>query len=365
MIATKKLVILLVASFSTLCTTTLFAGNKDRTGQAGAYELLVNPFSRSSGWGSVNFSTIKGIEATRLNVAGLAETERTELVFSKNVWLQLQGGNMGVNDLGFSQKLGKNGGVLGINVMSMTFGEIPITTTAVPDVVNGLATLGTYKPQFFNFSVCYAKKFSDAIQGGVGITGISEQIPNAKAQGATIDAGIQYHGSSSPKIKYKNIHFGISLRNVGTALQYRGDGLSALSTIQNSKYTQNLEMRSATFELPSQLNIGGAYDYKFPDEMKRISISGAFISNAFTKDLLGLGAEFSYKEQFLLHLGYRYEPGSFKKDAIRTNVYTGLSAGFTFELPVKKDGPTFGIDYSYRTTNPFHGTHSLGVRVTL
>ncbi|MEY2829624.1 MAG: hypothetical protein RIQ33_1482 [Bacteroidota bacterium] len=365
MISTKKLALLLVASFSTVSSITVFAGNKDRTGQAGAYELLINPFARSSGWGSVNFSTIKGIEATRLNVAGLAETERTELVFSKNVYLQLQGGNMGVNDLGFSQKLGKSGGVLGVNIMSMTFGEIPITTTDVPDLVNGTATLGTFKPQFFNFSVSYAKKFSDAIQGGVGFTGISEQIPNAKAQGLAIDAGVQYHGSSSPTIKYKNLHFGISLRNVGTAIQYRGDGLSKLAKIQNSAYNQNIEMRTAPFELPSQLNIGGAYDIKSNDELKRISISGAFISNAFTKDLLGLGAELAYKEQFLLHLGYRYEPGSFKAGAVRSNVYTGLSAGFTFELPVKKDGPTFGIDYSYRTTNPFHGTHSIGIRVTL
>jgi hypothetical protein len=157
----------------------------------------------------------------------------------------------------------------------------------------------------------------------------------------------------------------ISLRNVGTAIQFRGDGLTALATIQHSSYSQNLEMRSAPYELPSQLNIGGAYDLRSHDELKRITLSGAFISNSFTKDIIGLGAEFSYKEQFLFHLGYRYEPGSFKKDAIRTNVYTGLSAGFTFELPVKKDGPTFGIDYSYRTTNPFHGTHSMGVRITL
>jgi hypothetical protein len=363
MISIKKLSIVLVA---TICsTTTLFAGNKDRTGQAGAYELLINPFSRSSGWGSVNFATVKGIESSRLNVAGLAETEKTELIFSKNVWLQLQGANMGVNNLGLSQKLGKDGGVLGVNLMSMSFGEIPITTTEVPDVVNGVATLGTFKPQFFNVSVSYAKKFSDAIQGGAGITLISEQIPNAKAQGVAIDAGIQYHTSSSKNIKYKNLHFGISLRNVGTPIQFKGDGISFLGTSQNSKYQQTLEMRTAPFELPSQLNIGGAYDYKSQDELKRITISGAFISNAFTKDLLGIGAELAYKEQFLLHFGYRYEPGSFKSDAVRTNVYTGLSAGFTFELPVKKDGPTFGIDYSYRTTNPFHGTHSLGVRVTL
>jgi len=35
------------------CVTTAEAGNKDRTGQAGAYELLINPYARSGGWSEV------------------------------------------------------------------------------------------------------------------------------------------------------------------------------------------------------------------------------------------------------------------------------------------------------------------------
>lgn len=32
------------------------AGNKDRSGQAGASELLINTWARSSGWGGVNIA---------------------------------------------------------------------------------------------------------------------------------------------------------------------------------------------------------------------------------------------------------------------------------------------------------------------
>ena len=39
------------------------AGNKDRSGQAGAAELLINPWARSSGWGGVGTSCGHGLEA--------------------------------------------------------------------------------------------------------------------------------------------------------------------------------------------------------------------------------------------------------------------------------------------------------------
>ena len=342
-----------------------FAGNPDRSGQAGAYELLINPFAKSAGMGSVSIANCIGVESMRMNVAGLAGNEGTEINFSKNVWLQLNGADMGVNDLGFAQKLGKNGGVLGINILSMTFGSIPITTTAVPDVVNGQATLGTFKPQFINLTLSYAKKFSQSIQGGVGFTALSEQIPNATASGFAMDAGIQYTPVAQPQI-----HFGISLRNIGTPMSFSGDGLSFLGTSQSGTYNQTQKMPSAEFELPSQLNIGGAYDFNFVklDEdnfLHKITLAGVFISNSFSADQFGVGAQYSYRSKFFLHAGYRYQAGMLSNTQIHTNVYTGLSAGFSFELPLKKDGPRMGFDYSYRLTNPFNGTHCIGVRVTI
>ena len=39
------------------------AGNKDRSGQAGASELLINPWARSSGWGGVNVANSFGLES--------------------------------------------------------------------------------------------------------------------------------------------------------------------------------------------------------------------------------------------------------------------------------------------------------------
>jgi len=51
-------------------------------------------------------------------------------------------------------------------------------------------------------------------------------------------------------------------------------------------------------------------------------------------------------------------------DSYRTTALRGPSAGFTLELPMG-NGSTFGLDYSYRHTNPFQGSHSIGARINI
>jgi hypothetical protein len=66
----------------------------------------------------------------------------------------------------------------------------------------------------------------------------------------------------------------------------------------------------------------------------------------------------------MLRAGYAYEEGILDKE-LRTTALTGPTAGFTVELPLNKKGTTFGIDYSYRFTDPFEGCHTLGARINL
>ena len=122
-----------------------------RAGSAGASELLINPFARSSGWGGANVSSVTGLEGQYFNVAGLASTERTELIFTQTSWLQygneLFNANESVSSIstfGFAQKVGESG-VMGMGVMSMNFGDIEITTVDMPD-----GGIGTFSPRFMN-----------------------------------------------------------------------------------------------------------------------------------------------------------------------------------------------------------------------
>lgn len=327
-----------------------FAGNPDRTGQAGASELLINPWSRSSGWNGLNSASIHGVEAMNVNVGGLAFTKKTEFIFSRTIWLK--GSEVFINSVGLAQKVGKSG-VIGLGVFSQDFGKITTTTTKIPD-----GGIGTYSPQNVNISMSYAREFSNSIYGGLLVRGISEGISDVKALGVAFDAGIQYVTG-----KNNNIKFGINIKNIGTPMRFSGDGLSFRTLDPGGKDNKlAVEQRTEKFELPSLFNIGGAYDLKI-EEFHRITFVGNFTSNSFSRDQIGIGAEYSFREYFMVRTGYSYEkPNSDKQ---RINALTGFSAGVTIEVPLKKNATTLGVDYSYRSSNPFSGTHSFGVRLNL
>lgn len=331
-------------AFTTLHTQ---AGNKDRSGQAGASELLINPWARSSGWGGVNTSNAMGLEATFSNIAGVAFTNKTELVFAHTQWLQ--GSGISINAFGFSQKVGSLG-VLGMTVCAMGFGEIERTTVDQPE-----GGIGTFSPKLMNIALFYSRAFSNSIYGGVSVKIISESTADITGTGVAIDAGIQYVTG-----KKENIRFGISLKNIGPTMKFSGDGLSFRNSVNGNQMT--VEQRSADFELPSLLNIGASYDFKFPDH--RLTIAGNFRANAFSKDEFTLGLEYAFKTYLMIRGAYTYEDGIYSSDS-RTTAYLGPSAGITVQAPLNKKGSAFSIDYSYRFSKPYNGTHTIGARINL
>jgi len=89
----------LTSAFIT-CSMQGIAGNPERSGQAGASQLLINPYGRSAGQAGANTARAKGLEAQYMNVAGLAFTKKTELMFMRTSWLV--GTGININAFGFS-----------------------------------------------------------------------------------------------------------------------------------------------------------------------------------------------------------------------------------------------------------------------
>jgi len=328
------------------------AGNKDRSGQAGASELLINPWARSSGWGSANMSRVRGLEAMWGNVAGTAFTKGTELIFSHTQWLK--GTGTSIFSFGLTQKLGGNG-VIGLQVMSMSFGEIEVTTGASPD-----GGLGTYKPSLMNFAISYSKAFSNSIYGGILVKFVSESISDVNAFGIAIDAGIQYVTG-----EHNQMSFGVALKNVGPQMKFSGDGLSFKDIIEMKGVDQGYTMnqRSMAYEMPTMLTIGAAYDFLFGNDYSMV-LAGNFVSNSFSKDQFSLGLEGNLKNWVMLRVGYTYEQGIWDniETAEKTNLSSGVSLGATVQVPFNKEkGSGFAIDYSYRESVSFNGNHTIGV----
>lgn len=336
--------IMLVSPMSAL------AGNVQRAGQAGASELLINPWARSSGLAGANAGSIRGLESIYFNIAGTAFINKTELIFARTEWMS--GSDIGINAFGFSQKLGETG-VLTMAVTSFDFGEIPITTVDRPEGGGG-----NFHPQYTNISLAYAKAFSNSIYGGMVVKIINQSISDVTASGVALDAGIQYVTGANDQIK-----FGMSMKNVGPTMKYTGDGMSFRGNLPTD-VEMTIEQRSADFELPSLIMISGAYDFKL-SEKNILQASGTFISNSFTRDQFAFGLEYSFKKMLILRGGLLYEEGLFDK-AKTVSVFAGPTGGLSVQIPMNKEkGSVLSIDYSYRTTNPFNGVHSIGARVSL
>ncbi len=346
----KRLILnVLIAAFA-LSPALTFAGNPDRQGEAGGYELLLNPWARNAGLHAMTTSMVFGVEAMQINVAGLSRIGKNEIVMGHTILFD--GTGIGLNSLGYAQKLGESG-AFGITLTAMDFGDIAVTTTDAPE-----GTGATFSPNFFNIGLAYSHTFDKKVSVGILLRGISESIADVSAFGIAIDAGVQYVTGEDDNFK-----FGVSLRNIGSPMRFGGEGLSFQTS--NPKggidYPITVNQRAEGFELPSTLNIGLSYDF-YAGSKNRITAVGNFTANSFSVDQIGGGIEYAFREMFMLRGGYVLELGVSTNDD-RHGVYTGLCGGVTVEVPLKKDSPgRFAVDYAYLATNPFSGTHNFSLR---
>lgn len=349
---TKRNFTILTLVFMLFAVEFSFAGNPDRQGEAGAAQLLMNPWARSAGLHTMNTANISGLEAMRLNVAGLSRLNRTEVVIGHTRYFD--GNGINLNAIGFGSKMGKSSAI-GVSIMAVSFGDIPITTTDQPE-----GTGGTFSPSLFNIGLGFSHMFENKISVGFTLRAVSESLTDVAASALAIDAGVQYVTGEDDNFK-----FGISLRNVGGKMAFRGQGLSqgAENPSGELPYTLEYFQRSQAFELPSMLNIGGSYDFIL-DPKNNITLMANFTSNSFSQDQIGAGIEYSFNKRFILRGAYKYEFGS--NNVETAPIYTGLAAGLSIDVPMSKESKTrFGLDYAYRHTRLWNGTHNISIRFNL
>ncbi len=324
----------------------LWAGNPQRAGQAGASELLINPWARNAAWGGVNVAGVTGVQASFLNVAGTANTERTDIAFANTNWLM--GAGISVNSFGLNQHVGDRG-VLGASLVAVNYGDFDITNEANP---NG--GLGTISPTAITIGMSYAQRFTESIRGGINIKVYNASSNNLSTTAMCFDAGVQYVTGEDEKVK-----FGITLRNIGPSASYKGDGQVINLGVPGGQYSQAYKERSSTYELPVQLSLGGSYDFNFDEN--RVTMAVAFQSNSFQKDQFTVGGEYSFREKFMLRGGYSLYNNT--DDDRTTSAISGLSAGAGVKLDMGESDLV--IDYSYSDTDFFDGIHSIGIAINL
>ncbi|HHS95330.1 MAG TPA: PorV/PorQ family protein, partial [Phaeodactylibacter sp.] len=315
--------------------------------------LLMNPWARSAGLHSMSTAFVSGVDALRINVAGLARVNSGQINIGHTRYLE--GTDVSFNAIGVAQRINKNG-VLGISIMAIDVGDILVTTVNNPEPTSADIT---FSPTLFNMGLSYAHMFENKVTVGVTFRFVSESTDLVSASSFALDAGVQY--VTGPQDNFK---IGIALRNVGAPVKYRGEGLTQSVESPNTSAAYNLtySLRAQKFELPSLLNIGLSYDF-IVNPKNKVTLLGNFTANSFSQDQIGAGLEYAFNDRFVLRGGYKYEFGSTSEGGSKAPVYTGLAAGFSIQVPLKKESKKkFAIDYAYRHTKLWNGSHSIGIR---
>ena len=326
---------------------TALAGNSSRIGTGGAQELLIPGGARGLAFGSSYMAFATGTEAIFWNPAGLSRMDgNVEVLVSHMQYIA----DIGVDYGAVGVKAGDFGS-LGFTLKSITFGDIPITTTQFPD-----GTGGVYSPTFITAGVTYSKLLTDRISVGFTTSLVTEKITSVSASGVAFDAAIQYKN-----LGYQGLNLGIAIKNVGPQMKFTGPGLlvSAISSGTN-RGTQNYAVDAASFDLPSSLEIGLGYNRQFDDE-NSAEIGGMFRSNNYQDDEYSFGGEYNFNNLFFVRGGYTWEPQA-------TDDPTGARAypwDYTFGAGVHYDftGLSMTLDYAYRHVKYFTNNNIIALRI--
>jgi len=322
----------------------VFAGGGKRNGTGGAQELLLPIGARGLAMSGAYLSGITGLDAIFYNPAGLGVSDvSAEAMFSYMSYIA---------DINFTFAAAavhmEGFGSLGFSIRSLDFGDIPVTTVSDP-----YGTGSTFSPTFVVVGATYSNALTDRIRVGVNFNLISETIMRSSATGFAMDAGVQYNGLAG----VEGLKFGVVLKNLGPQMSYDGPDLLRTAIDQNgNRGPQLYSIKGAPFELPSQLELGLAYEQRFSDEYQAI-FATAFQNNNFSNDEYKFAGEFNYDQTVYIRAGYTFvnEAGD---DADEYLFGPTFGAGFRVPGDMK-----IVVDYAFRQAELFDSNHMVTVKL--
>jgi hypothetical protein len=337
-----KKILILSSALLILMSAMLLAGNEQRIGTAGAQELRIPVGSRGSALGGSLVANAYGAEALFWNPAGAANQSGTEAMFSHLEYFA----DMNLEYVGITTAI-EGFGTLGASVKVLSIGNILKTTWDDQQGTSG----ATFNPTFSVIGLTYARQFTDRVSFGATGYFINERIEQVTARGMAFDFGFTYVPN------WRGLKFGVVVKNVGPQMRFTGSGFD-ITVIPpgNDPNTPGKTVRaeSESFELPSSIQFGVAWNALQANEMNNLELSGTFQSNNYSQDEFKGGAEYGYNDLFFLRGGF---VGSSQ------NEFT-YGASFGAGLKVHWGESHVSFDYSWQQVdiNVFDDNHYFTVK---
>ena len=303
-------------------------GNKIGTG--GASQLLIPMSARNISLAGSNASTASGLDAVQINPAGLSTKGSSEFKVTQMNYIA----DIDLNAISMALSISESSSIA-VWGRSLSVGEIEVTTLSDP---NGNGQ--TYEPTLFVGGFTYSSRLTDRINFGLSAKYYMEKIQRSDASGMAFDFGVQYLHESG-------ISMGVSLKNIGPDMQFRGDALNVKSK-PNGQNNQDLDVTTQLLaqkvSLPVIFDISLGYKYELDSETST-NLYTKYSNNDKSEKLLTGGLELQYDDMFFVRGGYE----SYMEN--QENYIFGAAFGIGVQMS------SFSVDYGYRQAEFFDGNH--------
>lgn len=318
----------------------IFAGGKEKIGTAGAQLLQLNTTPVNMALGGTNYASVSGLNAIYTNPAGLARMESSMAVHVSSVsWIA----DMKINQLMYAFKVGEYTS-LGFSYRSLNIGKIDVTTTQAS---NG--TGETLNPNQTQLGLTYSQKFTDRISFGSSFSYYTEDYGLVNASAVALDLGIQYKSENG-------LDFGLTLKNVGTSINYSGTAISLNNTSDRTPHYLAYEPGFLPTEFKISVNYMNAFDAE-----NNLTILTDFTNFNQGINSFGTGFEFAWNSMVYARASYRFYGES------DLNAFNGLNFGLGVNFSLDEAaGSNVIFNYAYQGVeeDALDAVNSIGVTLT-
>ncbi|MFH0991335.1 MAG: PorV/PorQ family protein [bacterium] len=302
--------------------------------------LKVMPTARATAMGEAYSTLATGADALFWNPAGLALASEQQISTTLTLWLF----DTKLGAISYALPLGDLGAI-GLQLQYVDYGKIEETSvdrlgfegSGTNLRYNPGLTGNTFSPVAYIVGLTYAKALTDKFSTGLSVKYISESLwgnrtvsvlsPEGQmvdyktyAKALLFDYGLRYNTG------FRSVQIGISVQNLGAAIQYGTDGYPA----------------PLLFRVGTSADLLGPNALLYPSDEHRLTFAyDLFQPNDYAQQM-HFGLEYAFNNTFALRSGYKW---NYDSDGLT------LGAGINIEL----GGYDLAFDYSYGTMGEFLG----------
>jgi hypothetical protein len=254
-----------------------------RAGTTGMQFLKIGPDARSAGLSGNFVAMVNDVSAVYWNPAGLAllDTQRYHVQMGQTQYWA----DIGISYLSAVRRF-SGGSALGLSVVGLNSGEMPVTTEFQP-----FGTGETFTANSSLVGLTYAQSLTDMFSFGISAKWARENLAGVVTQNLLTDFGFAYQiGLRNATLAVCVSNFGVNVRPDGSLQRLRLTGQDTLTEFEE-------------ISVPALFRVGLAFDV-LDQESHRIRGSIQLNHPTDNRETLGLGGEYAYRNLLFARMGY-------------------------------------------------------------